>query len=824
MKAQRLMAAHSQRRAGEYLLAIAIFVVASALALWSLSRTGVYTFYESQFAPAVSFACGGAFDGLVEGASELEPLSKFLARSSKTLSCSELPGDLSRFRQPQNPFQAISAYLLGSVALIWRVTGPSWSAVVPIAALFVGIFATALYGVARLFVGPIWALIVTLTATLSPMHIAMMPQLRDNAKAPFLLATIFFVGVAFFGKSRARSTACAVAAGIAAGLGYGFRSDLLIAIPFAVAAAILAGCCRPAERLSLANIATSLGVFFLGFLSAAAFAIFSAYGSGGLLGHVALLGLATPFNASLELTPTFYDTGHLYLDYMNDHFVRATDLMREGGPPPPYPFVSPEYERQAVRAYLTYVANFPADMWVRTLSAVDHVYNLDFPSLLSHTEVSSLPQGQFREFWMPNKFGAAVVMVAATLVGLLAGRRVLYFLLVALFFPASTVLQFDGRHAFYLEFIYWLSLVTALAGLLTLLTRGGTRSTIKSRVGYWALPACAAALMGLGVPVLRAYQSPHVQSLANQYRTADLREVILDKVAAGDTILFTPTGPVLDLSNTTSPFDEAAAYRFFYFVLEVDPSKCGASAFTATLKYNASTPIADFTRVFHRRDDPRAAPLKHRIFFPASFSPLSRFSGILVNADQAPCVLSLSSVVNDRKLPLPLWLQVTSEGAATPAYQKMMRIFGMKLSHEPLQVVSNPSALLDRVSTENLSVLPFESSGWAYVDKTASAGGNGVVIDGVPAGAGAPAAIFKPARFPKGAVVAAKGFGSTKASLNVLDLEGRYLASVEVPAGSFFVALAIPEDGLFRIQIDHRARTARAISSIKFEEIGLLKQ
>src|SRR4029450_13222396 len=88
------------------------------------------------------------------------------------------------------------------------------------------------YGILRLTLTrslALCALAVSVTAT---PNLMLVPQLRDYAKGPFLLAAMLILGAAVrWGSGLRRTLALAALCGAVVGIGLGFRNDLLLAIP-----------------------------------------------------------------------------------------------------------------------------------------------------------------------------------------------------------------------------------------------------------------------------------------------------------------------------------------------------------------------------------------------------------------------------------------------------------------------------------------------------------------------------------------------------------------------------------------------------------------
>ena len=128
-----------------------------------------------------------------------------------------------------------------------------------------------------------------------------------------MLALVFILGLIVTRPvRRATIIALAVAYGVVLGFGYGFRTDFLIDLPVFVVVvfAFMDGGLR--KNVALKGLAT--GVFAATFVLVSWPATSAVYKGGGCQWHVALLGLQSPFDASLRVSPAPYHFGHAYAD------------------------------------------------------------------------------------------------------------------------------------------------------------------------------------------------------------------------------------------------------------------------------------------------------------------------------------------------------------------------------------------------------------------------------------------------------------------------------------------------------------------------------
>ena len=78
--------------------------------------------------------------------------------------------------------------------MTWKITGVSWSRLVILPGALFGAVAALTYGVLRLGLSRVLALLALVPSVISTPNFMIVPQLRDYAKGPFLLATILLMG------------------------------------------------------------------------------------------------------------------------------------------------------------------------------------------------------------------------------------------------------------------------------------------------------------------------------------------------------------------------------------------------------------------------------------------------------------------------------------------------------------------------------------------------------------------------------------------------------------------------------------------------------
>ena len=267
---------------------------------------GAQYFYQSDFGPAVMLACGRGLQDPDPG--NAPALAAFLLQQTDGLDCEDLPPGMPA--AALNDFQRSSRYLEAAVALTWKAVGVSWARLALLNGALFGAVAALTYGLLRLAMSRALALLALVPSVTSTTNLMQVPQLRDYARGPFLLAIILIMGIAVLHRMHPRRViSWSVAAGAVLGLGTGFRTDVMIALlPFAITLAILVPPTVPV-RVRVAAIAAFLAAFVV-----VAFPALRRLSQGGNNGHVTLLGLVSEFDGPLRIEPSVYRFGGRYVD------------------------------------------------------------------------------------------------------------------------------------------------------------------------------------------------------------------------------------------------------------------------------------------------------------------------------------------------------------------------------------------------------------------------------------------------------------------------------------------------------------------------------
>jgi hypothetical protein len=512
-------ACREAREVKSALLPLALFGIAFVLGTHVVrayrANGGVQDFYQYEFGPAVMLACGRGYHP--PDATKLPELSAFLRLQQDRFDCATLPA-VAPLYPALNPFQRVSRYLLMSVAATWLVVGVSWSRLAVFGGLLYAVVITLTYAIARVALGRGWAVASVVPLLWSPLAFSVLPNYRDYAKAPFILAMILVTARLVVGDGRAETVfGLAALGGLIAGVGLGFRNDILITIvPLVIALLALAPVAMP--RAWLVRLAAT-AVFALTF-AVVARPVLADYSEGSNTGHVALLGLMTPFDGPLGIERPIYDLGAGYDDGLA---FEAIDSYAQRMERRSVVLGSSEYDSAAF-GYLGHVARtMPGDVLTRALAAIRGVPLFVLRNYLSPPEwaQSKLVDQLYyaRALILPRVSRLAAIAVAIAIF-CVAGRSIragIMLLLLLAIFVGSTGTQFHERHFFHLEFLpYW-----ALAFL--------GQSAVAA---WWAPPrraevvlACkfavvCAVVLGSSLAAARAYQDHQVRGVLEAYLRA----------------------------------------------------------------------------------------------------------------------------------------------------------------------------------------------------------------------------------------------------------------------------------------------------------------
>ena len=610
---------------------------------------------QADFGAAVALACGR---GYVNPPEDIPTLARFLALQSDRFSCADLPAAL----QPRalGLTQRLYRYLLWSVAAVWAIRGVSLSALWPLFGLMYGATAAVWYGLLRVAMSRRAALVVAALLMLSPIQLGNLPGLRDFAKAPFILGLILIAATLVRRIQNPRAALrFSVLFGCALGIGFGFRNDLLIVAPLVAVALFVWD--PPRDYATLRVRAVALALAGLAFF-AAALPIVSGYTRGSNTGHVAVLGLMTPFDEPLGVTPSVYAWGNVYSDGFIDAIVRSYSYRVHNRA---VEYLSPEYDRMAVEYMLQTARHWPADVITRAYASVLRIADMPFnPGVHADRIPYGLTGTAARRFYLSYDAaaglltGAGIAAVAAALLIVSATSMWQALLLLAglMYFAGYPAIQFQPRHYFHLEVIPWLALGFVAERILK-----GAVAAMEWRRAI-AFAAVSAALVAVPFLAARVYQQRHLRGMIQRYVEADRDAVsVTDGSSGGRT--------ELRLASLWDAEDPDRAVNAQLLIARFSPDACPVVRLPVTFRYAVEHAEPDFSLDTVIAFVPRS-PVD--VFVPAyDVAGKSRFRAIEVARGFERCVEQVERVRHPEAFPILVALQLTPGWEHQPLYQRL---------------------------------------------------------------------------------------------------------------------------------------------------------
>jgi hypothetical protein len=606
-------------------------------------------FYQLYFEPAVMLACGKGFAVTVP---QLPAVGRFLREETSTFDCNEIPSNATLIRE--GLYQGSARYLMTAVGWTWRSVGISWRRLGPLAGWLFGVTIAAAYGIFRLGMGRVLAVLCAWALSLSPLHVLNLPGIRDYSKAPFMLLLILLLGLAVTRRPSWRSVlSISVAAGLVLGIGYGFRSDLLIVVPaFLGMTLFLDAGWRDRLKYGSAGFAVLLVVFY----AIARPVIESVSYSWNCQWHTTVIGLSDPMTRNLQLRIPAYD----WFAGFSDELVYSTTTTYAARTQPGLghiEFCGPAYDAVTRSFMLDVARRTPADFLVRAYASALQMVQLPFrwrDAPMPHVAVYYYKIRNaittFSETAGLYLVGSAVLLIATSSTRL--GLFVIGFLLYFGGYPAA---QFSNRHFFHLEFITWWALGFLVQQFITVVANRVLKRPVRlpspHAFGRAALllSGCA-AMLWVALVIARQYQEKAIAPLMQQYATADVDPVGTE---ADGPLYRTPavsprrTDPeiadliAVDLNESQCP--EGSTLKFVY-----DRSRLG---------YGPEIAI--------RRDQP---PTKTRVFTPV----YAMFQGVSVGGTAPGCLAGVYRVRRPESFTLMPQVTLRPGWEKEPLYQSLI--------------------------------------------------------------------------------------------------------------------------------------------------------
>lgn len=611
----------------DILALLSLFFISSWVAHDYLSKAPEGQFYQKYFAPAVMQACG---KGYVNPTEVNDALNQFLSTQDQSFDCAKLP--LITHSNGLENFQIGQHYLQSSVALIWKLSSINWKNVWYLNILLFCLTILGAYCVFRLGMNVILAFLFSLCLVYSTLHLSFLPHLRDYSVAPFALWFIWLLGLLVTREYSFKKSLILVSViGVILGLSFGFRSDLLVCLPvvFITILFFLSN-----KKLKLKEKCILSLTFLVAFLLVTGPIFFQLFGTGSNLAHVTILGLFEPFSLGLGLqnNDATYSQGYLY----QDEYVAL--LLKEYSQRvlhQPLVVFGKQYDHAGVLFLIDWLKNFPADFFIRVVGSVNKLafsplgFFNEHPISIYHFSLNSI-----LFFCAP----IAVLIILA----FYSIRLSLFFLCLIIYLAGYSVMQFDKRHFFYLEFIniWCLGFTIQMIWLCLSKFKIWNRNNFKTVIHKYQVvfPLITIVLIGMiSLQAVRWYQSNHLKELFTFYLNAKTIDIATrDFSENGKTII-----KLLDENDT--PKDK-------YLKITFSPL-CSKKILKFALKFSGLI-LPQHSSVFFVDNYKKGA-----LFYPI-YQSSKTFEGIEIAPTDRACIKNIVIVANDENIKLwpVLWL------------------------------------------------------------------------------------------------------------------------------------------------------------------------
>ncbi len=461
------------------------------------------------YIPSVMFACG---KGLVNvNPTEVPHLRSFLDFNEQVFLPEYIPHDLKI--QELDQYEQYHRYLVFTVGLIWRLLGVSWEVLKWFLIVLYAITVLIVYGMARVFMPSYFAFFVGYSFLDAQAPLIILPILRDFARAPFIFAILLILFLLSYRRlTQRRYILYCLLLGLVAGIGIGFRRDLLMFVLLSlIVLAIFPSQNRiPKISVRLVGIAIVVIVFLL-----SSYPILQSFQRFGTLGwHDILMGCGTEHDDMAGLERTNYERVPKYNDLLVSASADAYCYFNK--PLKDYEYSikrDPELEKREL--FFAYLYWFPADMLIRTYSAIARI--------LDRILTSALPINPYRT---GLSLGIMALFMAIDF------RKGLCFNIILLYCMAIQTLQFNFRHNFYLAFIPWLLyslfFYWLIAGIYHVWREGRKQwednwDRLKKIMKRFCIISFTGIFFALGfLIVIRQVQSYQLSRLFRTYQSAEL--------------------------------------------------------------------------------------------------------------------------------------------------------------------------------------------------------------------------------------------------------------------------------------------------------------
>jgi hypothetical protein len=601
--------------------------------------------------PAVLTACGY---GLHFTESQPRALTRFLAHEDDRFSCDVLR---SAPLSSRPLVQGAWLYLLLMTAGAWKLFGVSWSGLVPLCGFLFGLTSTAAYAIFRFGMGRVLAAAATFAFSVSTLNLLELLNIRDYARAPFMLALVAMaLGIGLRRLTPRRLVALCGAYGALAGIGYGIRTDVIVQLPLLIMTVLffVPGTSARDVRLKGAALVVAAATFLL-----AALPLFRhSAETGSNVWHFALIGFMPEYGDALGVENATYHWGVTGSDEAIQLAVADSTLRMHPDWPRPT-LATREYEVATRSYYLEIARRFPADMLTRAMASIVRMPEVAFgwpmPPVRGHLEAFYAA----REWTLGPLYGYGILFTGAALIGaaLTRPRDGLFFAAVLAYVGSYPAIQFMHRHFFYLETITWMS-VGFLASQLIRMIR--TRQVFASDVPARTLVRHAIGIVAVTLTLLivlagvRAYQARHVRQTIAGYLRAPAHVLALDRSDRNGTHV----AAVPALAAQSARLDWARMIR-------VDLNAAACSGATVTFRYDRTSPYRGLSLSSVLPSSSGAGTDRLVLFEPL----YTGFESVEFQGARGECLRSISQVTGLDGEPVWLPLVLAPDWRSTPLYQ-----------------------------------------------------------------------------------------------------------------------------------------------------------
>ncbi|WP_419799546.1 MAG: hypothetical protein ACNI26_07810 [Terasakiella sp.] len=614
-------------------------------------------FYQYQFTPAVTHACGHGYIN-IEITKSTKTLESFLNQESSSFSCNGLN---SGYREVElNGMQRGHYYLMMAVSYAWQMSGSiSWKTLIPYFAVFYAFSIVTCFLLFRTLLTRPFAICGALFLTLSDLYLSYIINFRDFSKAPSLILAVALSISLIKSKNYKTQLLLSTATGILIGASLGFRMDVMVLIPITLLALIffvnLPITLRGAY-LRLLLIFTFLGSFWI-----VALPILNLLeGVGGNFFHVALLGLSSFFDSAIGMT-----NGLPIIPYSNDVYVEHTvNAWYSDTPDRIARFVmgSPEYDITS-QAYYFHIANyFPADFFLSGIASIRNILNLFFlfPSdVFGYNFLSDAIKNT--PIWL-KVFIAVTPLITAVFQKKYGARFALYIIFLVGYIGGASSLQYHPRHTFYaLAFSIFLLLTSCqiywnIIKFFFKNSLGKTIDIIKPKlikenfIGIFLVLAFVFIIPTIIYKTLLIFQD---------YKTVEIQEEYLDLKLEPTPLKRSDTTSYIAYQQDHSMRDNFGKDFFYmnYIALDLDASACKNKDLNLYFAYDAPNTYLNFSKTFSISLDK-----DYRFFVPTFVSGKIihrfKFEKLLILKEDEKCISRISRVATNEKPPFVMALAV----------------------------------------------------------------------------------------------------------------------------------------------------------------------